>query len=119
MNKVKVLFVDDEHSLLKTYSLLLESDTSIIETCASEFEAIERLKLASFDICFLDYRMPELNGIQIREKVGDLGTKFYLITGELDFEDVPGFESVLMKPNFISEVESIIENYAKQKLLDT
>jgi CheY-like chemotaxis protein len=45
MNKVKVLFVDDEHSLLKTYSLLLESDTSIIETCASEFEAIERLKL--------------------------------------------------------------------------
>jgi DNA-binding NtrC family response regulator len=115
MKKMSILFVDDERDLLENYSFLFETEASTIEICDNPLEALERLNRGDIDICFLDYRMPELNGLELREQVDESNTIFYLVTGELDLQETPGFEKVLRKPSHFDEVESIIRNFNEDR----
>jgi len=76
MNKIKILWVDDEIDLLKPHILFLEAKDYEVATCQSGTEAIERIEEESFDIVFLDENMPGLTGLEtlaeIKEKQENL-----------------------------------------------
>lgn len=60
----KILVVDDtpmNHVVIKE---LLKPTKVIVESARSGAECLERQKKEKFDIIFLDYRMPELDGIE-------------------------------------------------------
>lgn len=64
MNKIKVLWVDDEIDLLKPHILFLEKKEYNVTICDSGTEAIDILREENFDIIFLDENMPGLTGIE-------------------------------------------------------
>lgn len=64
MNKIKVLWVDDEVDLLKPHILFLEKKEYVVTTCQSGTEAIDIVKNEDFDIIFLDENMPGLTGLE-------------------------------------------------------
>ncbi len=72
MNKIKILWVDDEIDLLKPHILFLESKDYEVTTSQSGTEALEQIEEESFDIVFLDENMPGLTGLEtlaeIKEK---------------------------------------------------
>ena len=72
MNKIKILWVDDEIDLLKPHILFLESKDYEVVTSQSGTEALEQIEEESFDIVFLDENMPGLTGLEtlaeIKEK---------------------------------------------------
>ena len=51
---MRVLVVDDENNIRRTFSLALESMDHDVFAAASGKEAIEELKRANFDVAFLD-----------------------------------------------------------------
>ena len=57
MNKIKILWVDDEIDLLKPHILFLESKDYEVVTSQSGTEALEQIEEESFDIVFLDENM--------------------------------------------------------------
>jgi len=76
MNKIKILWADDEIDMLKPHIIFLESKNYEVTTCRSGTEAIEQIDTQNFDIVFLDENMPGLTGLEtlseIKEKRADL-----------------------------------------------
>jgi len=69
MNKINILWVDDEIDLLKPHILFLEQKNYLVTTCNSGTEAIEILDDKNFDIVFLDENMPGLTGLETLSEI--------------------------------------------------
>ena len=54
---MRVLVVDDEKNIRRTFSLALESMDHEVSTAGSGKEAIEELERANFDLVFLDLKL--------------------------------------------------------------
>ena len=72
MNKIKILWVDDEIDLLKPHILFLEKKNYEVTKCNNGQDAIDLFEENNFDIVFLDENMPGLSGLEtlaeIKEK---------------------------------------------------
>ncbi|MEA3495386.1 MAG: PglZ domain-containing protein [Bacteroidota bacterium] len=63
MNKIKILWVDDEIDLLKPHIIFLEQKGYEVVAVNNGTDAIEEVKNQPFNIIFLDEQMPGLSGL--------------------------------------------------------
>jgi len=68
-NKMNIMIVDDEKIVRESLFHWFTKLGHMVEKASSGFEALERLERNSFDLLFVDIRMPEMNGIELLEKV--------------------------------------------------
>ena len=116
----KIIFVDDEINLLQGLKRSLRSkmdewDMLFLE---SGSETLDVLKKERYDIIVTDYRMPEMNGIELLEKVKEKYPDMIriLLTGQSEseiFERAKDLVNLyLAKPcsadNLISNIEKLI-----------
>ncbi len=82
MNKITILWVDDEIDLLKPHILFLEDRNYQVTTCQSGQDALEEIRNNRFDIVFLDENMPGLSGLDTLNeiKVLDVSLPVVMIT---------------------------------------
>jgi len=66
---MRILLVDDEVNLLRTMSAILERAGHVVLTATCGREALQLLRAGSFDLMFLDVRMPEVNGLDLLPQV--------------------------------------------------
>jgi CheY-like chemotaxis protein len=64
MDKIKILWVDDEIDLLKPHILFLEKKNYDVTTCNNGRDAIDVFEEGNFDIVFLDENMPGMSGLE-------------------------------------------------------
>ncbi|MEM9001091.1 MAG: response regulator [Bacteroidota bacterium] len=69
MNKISILWVDDEIDLLKPHILFLEKKNYDVCTCQSGQDALEEIKKSAFDIVFLDENMPGISGLETLNEI--------------------------------------------------
>ena len=69
MDKIKILWVDDEIDLLKPHIIFLEQKNYSVTKCNSGTEALEILDDQKFDIVFLDENMPGLKGLETLNEI--------------------------------------------------
>lgn len=79
MNKINVLWVDDEIDLLKPHILFLEKKGYQVSTCQSGTEAIEEVNNQHFDIVLLDENMPGLTGLETLNEIKEKHTNLPVI----------------------------------------
>ncbi len=72
MNEIKVLWVDDEIDLLKPHIIFLEKKGYRVTPVQSGTEALEEVKITSFDIVFLDENMPGLSGLETLQELKEM-----------------------------------------------
>lgn len=111
---LRVLFIDDEDSILHFYKVLF-ADIVDVTVTTKPLEALELLQTKDYDYCFADFRMPGLNGLELKEKAVNTKARFYLVTGELDIKEAEGFVEVIHKPNHIDRITLIIKELAAEK----
>lgn len=81
----RILYVDDEPTLLEITKLFLERDRAFaVDTLTSAVEALERLKTVRYDVIVSDYQMPKMNGITFLKQLKESGdtTPFIIFTGK-------------------------------------
>jgi CheY-like chemotaxis protein len=100
MDKVKILWVDDEIGLLTAHILFLEQKGYTVNTTNNGADALEMVKSQPFDIVFLDEQMPGLSGIETLEQIK---------------EAYPGLPVVMITK---SEEETIMEEAIGSKISD-
>lgn len=105
MNKIHILWVDDEVDLLKPHILFLEKKNYTISTCTNGQDAIALFKTENFDIVFLDENMPGLSGLETLELLKNIkpSTPIIMITKseeEMIMEEAIGakISDYLIKP---------------------
>ncbi|WP_162127422.1 T9SS response regulator signal transducer PorX [Flavobacterium phycosphaerae] len=64
MDKIKILWVDDEIDLLKPHILFLENKNYKVTTYNNGRDAIDAYEDGNFDIVFLDENMPGMSGLE-------------------------------------------------------
>ncbi|MDR1951483.1 MAG: response regulator [Bacteroidales bacterium] len=64
MDKIKILWIDDEIDLLKPYILFLEAKNYAVLTSNNGADALDIVRLENLDIVFLDEQMPGLSGLE-------------------------------------------------------
>jgi DNA-binding response OmpR family regulator len=69
MEKIKILWVDDEIEILKPHILFLEQKGYDVDTSNNGDDGLEMIMSQPYDIIFLDENMPGLTGIETLERI--------------------------------------------------
>ena len=115
----RILVVDDTPMNLQVIAGLLKRTKMTIETASSGEECIELFAKNAYDIVFLDYRMPGLDGIETLQKMRELCPEKYactpivcltasVIAGDREKLIAAGFTDYLSKPVNIEEMEDML-----------
>lgn len=119
--KARVLVVDDQIGMLETFTDILEDKGFNVVTADDGFIAIERAKEQSFDLIFMDIKMPGINGVQTYREIKKINPKIAVIMmTAYSVEDLveeaieEGAYTVVYKPFDMDKVIRTIE-----KVLDT
>ncbi|MCI8408393.1 MAG: response regulator [Lachnospiraceae bacterium] len=125
---IKALVVDDNKVNTMVVASMLEQFSIPVTEVYSGKEAIEKERLEEFDIIFMDYLMPEMNGIEATEEIRKLGkTKRPIIvalsaneTKELKgrFEQA-GVDDVMVKPLGLEAVCRILQKWFPDKTIES
>ena len=85
---IRVVIADDHphvRSALR-HVLELESDFDVVGEAEDGARAVDEVVRADPDLVILDYRMPQLNGVQVAERIGQVAprTAMVMLTSEDD-----------------------------------
>jgi len=72
MEKIQILWADDEIELLKPHVLFLKEKGYDVQTAISGDGALDLIKKNNFDIVFLDENMPGLSGLETLSRIKGL-----------------------------------------------
>jgi len=119
VKKIKILVVDDEIRIGKSFKKCLESDDITVDYETNGKAAIEQVGSNKYDVIFLDVIMPGLNGVQVLKKIkeADSGVKVVMITGYSVEEMMEkakeyGAYASMNKPINISSIMDVIKQIA-------
>ncbi|MCR4674050.1 MAG: response regulator [Lachnospiraceae bacterium] len=126
--KAKILVVDDTIANLTVVKGLLKPTRIQVDTVTSGKEALEKVKISSYDILMIDQRMPEMDGIEtlhvLKEMDGNLSIKAACIaltanaiSGAREMFLNEGFDDYLTKPIDSEKMENMILKYLPGELV--
>jgi DNA-binding NtrC family response regulator len=72
MLEKKIIVVDDDESIRKTFSLMLKKKYRVYVAKDSE-EALRLFKNLKFDLIVADYRLPHLSGLELIGRFREMG----------------------------------------------
>lgn len=98
--KKKILFVDDDPNNLLMYSWLLQQSGYEVTRAESAVAALQKIDGNAFDVVVLDYRMPQVDGLQAADEIrGRSPSARIVILTRYEFpeEKSPSFDVVVRK----------------------
>src|SRR6185295_15809624 len=72
MDKINILWVDDEIDLLKPHLLFLKEKGYDVITASNGHDALDLIKKNSLDIVFLDENMPGMSGLETLSQIKNI-----------------------------------------------
>lgn len=113
--KKKALVVDDEEIVRELFSRLLNTEDFQVDTAKDGSEAVQKAAGSSFNLIFMDVKMPGINGVETFKKIRalDPGAAVFMMTGfavEKEVEEAIslGARGCLKKPFDIDEIIKIL-----------
>jgi CheY-like chemotaxis protein len=115
----KILLVDDEEAVLRMEERMLERLGYQVTTRTSSIESLETFKANSeyFDLVVSDMAMPNMNGIQLAQKIKKIKADIPIIISTGFSEQLTdekcqalGIQGYVMKPVIIRELAETIRN---------
>ena len=79
MSDFKVLFVDDEKNLLKSFVRMFLNEPIQIYTAESGSEALDLISTKDMDLIVTDIKMPEMHGLELIEKIREKNAEIPVI----------------------------------------
>lgn len=113
---INVLVVDDTKNIRLLLTQCLEFEGYTVTTAGSGTEALEILSHRSFDLIFLDVRMPELSGTEVLRQMRQMGvhspvvmiTAFGTVKNAVECTQL-GAVAYLQKPFTENKVKQVLE----------
>ena len=125
----RVLIVDDMQVNLTVFKGLLKKTEIQIDAALSGKTAIEMIKKNSYDVVFLDHRMPKMDGIETLINIKELNNNpnrnipyialtANAISGARELYINAGFTDYLSKPIDSNELENLLIEYLPNELVE-
>ena len=125
MYNAKALVVDDDNMNLTVAKGILKMYGIEADTCFCGELALEKCMLIDYDIVFMDYMMPAMNGIETMHRIRELRKGFYedipivvltanAVSGAREMFYEEGFDEFLSKPIELSEMSRVLRKTLKR-----
>jgi DNA-binding NtrC family response regulator len=121
-NKTKILVVDDDEVVRRSYLRSLESASCNVEAASNGEEALQTMDRDPADVVLLDMRMPGEDGLSILRKIKNQwpGSEVVIITGYPSVESAKeavrlGAYDYLAKPTAPQDVISVTTGAVTRK----
>lgn len=123
---IRILLVDDDLDFLKQSKVVWEKEIENVnvDTTTSPKEALEKMESGSYDCIVADYKMPDMTGLELLEKVRKKNEDilFGLLTGK-GGEDV-AIDAINLKADMYikkettpkSQFETIMDNIFERSI---
>ena len=120
--KKTILVVDDDKSILRTFTRILEKSGYNIDVAETGKEAIEKAKNHHYDLALVDIRLPDMDGTDLLAKLKKQlqNTVKIMITGFPSLETGvkaldEGADAYLVKPVKPQELLALLDEKMKSK----
>ena len=122
----RILLVEDDASMRSSLTMILKHKGYLVETAASGFEALEKVKGDPFHLGMLDIKLPDMDGIELLGTLKEIRPDMVIImvTGYASIETAVralnnGASAYITKPVNLDEVIATIrEALEKQRLAE-
>ena len=123
MPKPRILLVDDEERFRTNLQKMLGAQGLAVKAASSGAEALEELKLNSYDVIVLDIRMPGMDGLSTLKEIKRINpeSEVIILSGHasmdaaMEINRLGGYD-YLMKPCPLEELLLKIEAAYEKKL---
>jgi two-component system, NtrC family, response regulator HydG len=120
--KKTILVVDDDKSILRTFTRILQKSGYEIETAETGKEAMEKTENRQYDLALVDIRLPDMDGTELLAKLKKplQHTVKIMITGFPSLETGvkaldEGADAYLVKPVKPQELLVLLEEKLKNR----
>jgi DNA-binding response OmpR family regulator len=120
---MKILWIDDEISDLGAVIELLKSEGFDVETAENGFEGIKKVKEKTYDFILLDYKMPNLDGIEVLKVINSIrpNVPIIMLTAISDKEIIEkaignDVYDYILKPIRIEQILAISNKIRKEEI---
>ena len=124
VHKEKILFVDDEESILDVASEYFSIKGYQVYTARNGAEALSVLEKEQIDCCFTDINMPVMDGLELAENINkrDNTIPVVIMTGYPSLENTirtlkNGVVDFLIKPINLNQLELCLKRVLNQQHL--
>ena len=69
----RILVIDDERSIRNTLKDILEYEKYVVDVAEDGVKGLEKVKAGEYDIILCDIKMPGMDGIEVLEKLDEMG----------------------------------------------
>jgi len=105
MEPKKILVVDDDEGIQKTFEIILKSKGYEVDIASTAREGIKKIKKITFNAVLLDIKLPDKDGTEVLKEIRKIkpGMVKIMITGFADIDNAVeslnlGANAYLMKP---------------------
>ncbi len=122
---VSILIVDDEDIVRNSLSGWLEEDGYQVDTAQNAYEALEALNRRTWELYFLDIKMPGMDGVELHHKIREVDPQAIVImitayaavdTAVRALKD--GAYDYITKPFDPEDISRLVHNAARQRQLE-
>jgi len=118
----RILVVDDDESIRKTISSILEEKGYIVDTAENGREAIEKSDCSFYNLVLVDIRLPDMEGTKLLSRFRETTPKMVkiILTGFPALQNAieavnKGADAYMLKPVNIDHLLSVIAQHLRKQ----
>jgi DNA-binding response OmpR family regulator len=121
-SKPSILIIDDDTSILHTFTRIFQRNGYFVTVAERGKEAIEKLGTNNYDVALIDLRLSDMEGTELFPFIHNASprTLKIILTGKALLQDsIVGADALLTKPIAPNKLLSIIDSKLKSRDLET
>jgi len=118
----KILIIDDDESIRRTLSSILEEKGYAVDTAKNADEALRKSKDAYYNLALIDIRLPDIEGTDLLNKLEETSPEMIkiILTGYPSLQNAikavnRGADGYLVKPADIDDLQRMIKEHLKRQ----
>jgi len=118
----RILIIDDDESIRKALSAVLEEKRYVVDTAQCGAEAIEKSKTGFYNLALIDIRLPDMEGTELLKALKDTVPPMVkiIVTGYPSLANAiealnKGADAYVLKPLVMDNVLKIIREHLKRQ----
>jgi len=122
MEKKRILIVDDEKAVLKSFRGILELKGYSVDTAETGREAIEKSKASFYNLALIDIRLPDMEGTELLLRMRETTPKMVkiIVTGYPSLQNAieavnKGADGYVVKPVSVDELLNKVKEHLQKQ----
>jgi DNA-binding response OmpR family regulator len=120
--QVKILIVDDDETIRKSITTVLEEKGYLVDTAENGRAAIRKSEKEVYSLALIDIRLPDMDGVQLLTALKETAPKMVkiIITGYPSLQNAveavnKGADGYIVKPIKMGELLAMIKEHLKKQ----